>query len=136
MAMKTGSDNDEVMSDINVTPLVDVMLVLVIVFLVTAPLLTQTMNVNLPKTGAVASSDADTSTPIGIDAQGHIVLDKTDMADVVELEAKLREAVRQNPEGLYIVHADQAVSYAIVAKVLATAHKAGVSRLSLATLQE
>ncbi|UZR30898.1 ExbD/TolR family protein [Methylococcus mesophilus] len=136
MAMKTGGDNDEVMSEINVTPLVDVMLVLVIVFLVTAPLLTQSMNVNLPKTGAVAASDDNKSTPIGIDAQGRIVLDKTEIADLAQLEAKLREAVQQNPEGLYIVHADQAVSYAVVAKVLATAHKAGVNRLSLATVQE
>ncbi|MEW6037675.1 MAG: biopolymer transporter ExbD [Pseudomonadota bacterium] len=136
MAMKTGGDNDEVMSEINVTPLVDVMLVLVIVFLVTAPLLTQSMNVNLPKTGAVAASDDNLSTPIGIDGQGRIVLDKTEIADLAQLEAKLKEAVQQNPEGLYIVHADQAVSYAVVAKVLATAHKAGVNRLSLATVQE
>ncbi|MDD2767724.1 MAG: biopolymer transporter ExbD [Methylococcus sp.] len=136
MAMKTGGDGDEVVSEINVTPLVDVMLVLVIVFLVTAPLLTQTMNVNLPKTGAVAASDDNQSTPIGVDAQGHIVLDKTDIADLADLETKLKEAVQQNPEGLYIVHADQATSYAIVAKVLATAQKAGVHRLSLATLQE
>ncbi|WP_338457678.1 ExbD/TolR family protein [Methylococcus capsulatus] len=136
MAMKTGGDNDEVMSEINVTPLVDVMLVLVIVFLVTAPLLTQSMNVNLPKTGAVAAADDNQSTPIGIDAQGRIVLDKTGIADLAELEAKLRDRVQQHPEGLYIVHADQAVSYAVVAKVLATAHKAGINRLSLATVQE
>ncbi|MDF9393896.1 ExbD/TolR family protein, partial [Methylococcus capsulatus] len=85
------------------------------------------------KTGAVAAADDNQSTPIGIDAQGRIVLDKTGIADLAELEAKLRDRVQQHPEGLYIVHADQAVSYAVVAKVLATAHKAGINRLSLAT---
>ena len=90
MAFKPQSDGEEAMSEINVTPLVDVMLVLVIILLVTAPLLTQSVKVSLPKT---AKTHADTELQplqLGIDAQGVITLNKTPVADLAALTAILQ----------------------------------------------
>ena len=72
MAFKPQSDDEEAMSDINVTPLVDVMLVLVIILLVTAPLLTQSVHVTLPKTATTTPDIKDAPLQLGIDEQGMI----------------------------------------------------------------
>jgi biopolymer transport protein ExbD len=74
MAFKPQSDDDSPMSDINVTPLVDVMLVLVIILLVTAPLLTQSVHVTLPKTAETTADIKQQPLQLGIDAQGVITI--------------------------------------------------------------
>jgi len=76
MAFKAQSDDQDAVSEINVTPLVDVMLVLVIILLVTAPLLTQSVKVNLPKTAQTTADVKDQPLQLGIDAQGAITLNK------------------------------------------------------------
>ena len=76
MAFKTQDDGDDVMGEINVTPLVDVMLVLLVVFIVTAPLLTQAVHVNLPKTAETAPPEEKAAVYLSIDAQGKIFIDK------------------------------------------------------------
>jgi biopolymer transport protein ExbD len=136
MAMNLGSDESEAMSEINVTPLVDVMLVLLVVFLVTAPLLTQTVGVHLPKTAAVAPNTEPKTINIGVDAEGKITLDQGPIADPMQLEELLRSALTQNPEAHFHLHADQATSYGHVAKVMAAAQRAGVIKLAFVTTQE
>ena len=136
MALRIGGDEPEAMSEINVTPLVDVMLVLLVVFLVTAPLLTQTVGVNLPKTAAVAPNTEPKTVDIGIDRAGAITLDRLPIGDPAQLEESLRAAVVADPETHFHLQADEAVNYGQVARVMAAAQRAGVTKLAFVTLAQ
>lgn len=136
MAFKTQADDQEAMSEINVTPLVDVMLVLVIILLVTAPLLTQSVKVNLPKTTATTPDVKDQPLQLGIDAQGAITLNKQPIADLPNLELALKTALQTNPEAAVHVYADQHVVYAKVAEVMAAAQHAGIAKLAFVSVEQ
>jgi biopolymer transport protein ExbD len=132
MAFKTQDDGDDVMGEINVTPLVDVMLVLLVVFIVTAPLLTQAVHVNLPKTAETAPPEEKDAVYLSVDAQGKIFIDKQEYAlEVVENELKTRKAA--DPELALNLNADDAVQYGIVAKVMSAIERAGVTKLAVLT---
>jgi biopolymer transport protein ExbD len=132
MAFKTQDDGDDVMGEINVTPLVDVMLVLLVVFIVTAPLLTQAVHVNLPKTAETAPPEEKAAVYLSVDAQGKIFIDKQEYAlEVVENELKTRKAA--DPELALNLTADDAVQYGIVAKVMSSIERAGVTKLAVLT---
>lgn len=136
MAFKPQSSDEETMSEINVTPLVDVMLVLVIILLVTAPLLTQSVHVTLPKTAETTADIKEQPLQLGIDAQGFITLNKLPIADLTALETALKERLLQNSEiGLHL-YADQDVVYAKVAEVMAVIQHAGISKIAFVTLQQ
>lgn len=136
MGFKTNSEDDEAVSEINVTPLVDVMLVLVIILLVTAPLLTQSVNVALPKTTTTTPDIEKQPLQLGIDAQGGVTLNKNTIADLVALESKLKTELVSNPELTVHVYADQAVTYGKVAEVMATVQHAGIAKLAFVTLEK
>ena len=136
MAFKPQSESDEAMSEINVTPLVDVMLVLVIVLLVTAPLLTQSVHVTLPKTAETTADVKDQPLQLGVDAQGLITLNKLPMIDLAALETALKNELLQSPEiGLHL-YADQDVVYAKVAEVMATIQHAGIAKIAFVTVEQ
>lgn len=124
-------DDQVPMSEINVTPLVDVMLVLLVVFIVTAPLLMQAVKVNLPKTAAVAAVAETQSVRITVDAAGLLYVDNRPMA-VSDLEDTLRVLVQTGTVDV-LVHADAQVSYGQVAQVMAAVQRAGVPRLLFST---
>ena len=131
--MAFGNKNDQqTMSEINVTPLVDVMLVLLVVFIVTAPLLTQSVGVNLPKTVAAAPAPQNPVTMVSIDTTGTIYLDKETM-DTATLGQKLSERLAQNPELTVQFEVDEKIPYGKAAEVLAIAQHAGITRISLQT---
>lgn len=131
MAFGSKRDQDP-MSDINVTPLVDVMLVLLVVFIVTAPLLTQTVGVNLPKT-VPASPPPDEPTPIiSLDAQGTLYLDKV-IVSPETLEGQLRQRHDMNPALGVQFEIDQSIPYGKAAEILAIAQHAGIVKISLQT---
>jgi biopolymer transport protein ExbD len=136
MAFKTQGEEQDAMSEINVTPLVDVMLVLVIILLVTAPLLTQSVNVNLPKTAAATPDVKDQPLQLGIDAKGAITLNKQPVADLPALETALKNELGQHPEIAVHLYADQDVVYAKVAEVMAAAQHAGISKLAFVSVQQ
>lgn len=136
MAFKTQSEDEEAMSDINVTPLVDVMLVLVIILLVTAPLLTQTVNVVLPKTAETTPDIKDQPLQLGIDAQGGVTLNKLPFTDLTALESALKEELTRNPEAALHLYADQGVVYGKVAEVMAIVQHAGIAKLSFVTVEQ
>lgn len=136
MGFKTNSEDDEAVSEINVTPLVDVMLVLVIILLVTAPLLTQSVNVALPKTTSTVPDTETQPLQLGIDAQGGVTLNKNPIVDLTALEDSLKNALSTNPEAAVHVYADSAVNYGKVAEVIATAQHAGISKLAFVTLEQ
>jgi len=136
MAFKPQSDNEEAMSDINVTPLVDVMLVLVIILLVTAPLLTQSVHVTLPKTVETTADVKEQPLQLGVDAQGIITLNKLPIADLAALEIALTNEKTQNPEiGLHL-YADQSVIYSKLAEVMATVQHAGITKIAFVTVEQ
>jgi len=136
MAFKPQSDNEEAMSDINVTPLVDVMLVLVIILLVTAPLLTQSVHVTLPKTVETTADVKEQPLQLGVDAQGIITLNKLPIADLAALEIALTNEKTQNPEiGLHL-YADQSVIYSKLAEVMASVQHAGITKIAFVTVEQ
>jgi biopolymer transport protein ExbD len=126
-------DGDDLMGEINVTPLVDVMLVLLVVFIVTAPLLTNAVHVNLPKTAETAPPEEKAAVYLSVDAEGKIFIDKQEYAvDAVENELKNRKAA--DPELALNLNADDAVRYGIVAKVMSSIERAGVTKLAVLTV--
>lgn len=136
MAFKTHGDDEDAVSDINVTPLVDVMLVLVIILMVTAPLLTQSVNVALPKTASTTPDNQKQPFQLGVDAVGNISLNKNPIANLDNLENTLRSELQLNPELAVHIWADQAVNYGKVAEVMATVQHAGIARMAFVTLEK
>ena len=120
------------LSEINVTPLVDVMLVLLIVFMVSAPLMQQGVEVNLPKANAGSLSDAIV---LSIQSNQHISLDSKSYS-MSALSERLEALVIAKPELQILVQADQAVNYGVVAKVMALVKKAKIHRVGLVTAPE
>ncbi|HEX5363079.1 MAG TPA: biopolymer transporter ExbD [Gallionella sp.] len=132
MAFGNYSD-DNMMSEINVTPLVDVMLVLLVVFIITAPLLApQALKINLPRTDSVQQSDKPQQVSLAVDAQGNLELDNRHVSD-----AGLAELLHQratDPQFQLQIEADNAVPYGRIAELMALAQHAGVAKLSFITL--
>ncbi len=132
MAFKTDSSDREAMSEINVTPLVDVMLVLLVVFIVTAPLLTQAVRVDLPKTEKTEPTPDEHVATVAIDAQGAITLNDQPQLPQT-LEAQLRSLLQADPELIVQFQADEAVPYGRVAEAMAMTHRAGITKLAFIT---
>ncbi len=132
--MNTSNDNGGMMSEINVTPLVDVMLVLLTVFIVTAPLMMNAVSVNLPKVAPTESLDVAHDAKLSIDATGQISLDQTPI-DKDALEAMLKQ--RNSAGDLQVeIMADETVSYKEVAQVMSHIQRAGVDKFTFVMLPE
>ena len=131
MAFST-QDSDEVLSEINVTPLVDVMLVLLVVFIVTAPLLTNAIPINLPKTESVAPVEQKDPLVVSIDDQGKVFINK-DEVEAGLLEFNLQAAKAKDPEVRVQLQADNGVNYGEVARAMASIERAGITKLSVIT---
>ncbi len=133
MAFGNSSQEDSMMSEINVTPLVDVMLVLLVVFIITAPLLApQSLKINLPKTESVVHDDRLQKVSLAIDAHGDISIENAHLSDAGLADILKDRAV--DPQFQLQIQADEAVNYGRVAQVMAIAQKAGVSKLSFLTI--
>ena len=130
---KPASTDDGLMADINITPLVDVMLVLLVIFIVTAPLIVpQSMTVKLPSTQAVSPPNTAPEAQLQISADGHLELDGQAMT-LAQLGPALRERTAQTKLRLQVL-ADERVAYGVVAKVMAVAQNNGADQLSFVTL--
>lgn len=133
MAMQTQDDDSE-MSEINVTPLVDVMLVLLVVFIVTAPLLTQVVRVKLPKTEQTEPAPDQHVAILSVNADGQPVLDDRPIS-LEALETELKALQEKDPEVSVQLQADKGAVFDSVAKVMAAAQRSGIGKLSFVTLQ-
>ncbi len=120
------------MTDINVTPLVDVMLVLLIIFMVTAPLIQSGVKVDLPRASAQQMEHSEEKLVLTIDRQRRIFLGDTQISPA-DLEAKLSTNARiQKDKELYL-HADRSLNYGLVVEIMATARRAGVESMGMIT---
>jgi biopolymer transport protein ExbD len=133
MSFGNSSQEDSMMSEINVTPLVDVMLVLLVVFIITAPLLEpQSLKINLPRTESVVKADKLQRVSLIIDAHGGISFGNARLGD--DALADMLRVRAADPQFELQIQADTAVSYGRVAQVMAVAQKAGVGKLSFLTI--
>ncbi|NPC58196.1 ExbD/TolR family protein [Caenimonas soli] len=116
------------MSEINMTPLVDVMLVLVVIFIITAPLLASSIRLDLPRTDAAKPNDAPKFVTVVLDKTGGTFLNEKPVT-AAQLAERLVQAARDNPETEIQLRADQAVPYGRVVEVMGAAQKAGLNRI-------
>lgn len=116
------------MSDINMTPLVDVMLVLVVIFIITAPLMTSAIKLDLPKTEAAKPVDAPKSVSIIVDKSGQIFLNDQ-VINLIQLTESLTKTAQLSIDTEVQLRADEAVPYGKVVEVMGVAQKAGLNRI-------
>jgi biopolymer transport protein ExbD len=131
MAFSTQED-DNVLSEINITPLVDVMLVLLVAFIITIPVLTNAVHVNLPKTVTTTPPEQQKAVTVTVNADGKIFLDNTEVARE-QLEPQLSVLKAANSNLALHLRADEHSAYGPVAKVMAAIEHVGISRVSILT---
>ncbi|MEQ9499489.1 MAG: protein TolR [Deltaproteobacteria bacterium] len=134
MGMSSGGGGRAV-SEINVTPLVDVMLVLLIIFMVTAPLITQGVDVDLPKTKAQAMEGTEKKLVLTLrkDKQIFIGTNDDNAIPYAELEDKLKANAKLQDERELYLHADRSLEYGYVVDIMAIVKRAGVEKLGMVT---
>ncbi|MBW2018644.1 MAG: protein TolR [Deltaproteobacteria bacterium] len=130
MAMQGG--NSPFMSDINVTPLVDVMLVLLIIFMITAPMMMQGIPVSLPQTSSKPLSAEKEHLIITIDRSQQIFINDYKVS-LEALQAKLKKIYEGRPDRKAYLRADKSVPYGVVVRVMSEVKNAGVEKLGMVT---
>ena len=133
MAMNIGSsrsDEPEVMMDINTTPLIDVMLVLIIMLIITIPVQLHAVNLNMPQASAPPLVQPEVVT-LAIEADGTLLWNGEALADRGALEARLKVAAAQPEQPELRLRANKAADYGVVAMVLASAQRLGMTKLGL-----
>jgi len=132
MAMGGQNNNRAVMAEINVTPLVDVMLVLLVIFMVTAPMMQQGVQVNLPKADTKAMTPAEESVVVSVDKNGKLFIDKEEVT-AGELRTRLSTLFATRTKKEVFLKADAGVPYGEVVRTMADIKGAGIERLGMVT---
>jgi biopolymer transport protein ExbD len=127
-----GKDSQGVMSEINMTPFVDVMLVLLIIFIVTVPVMKHSVEMTLPNAASQAKAEKPDALRLAIDANGRYSLDKQ-MLNEKALEERLILAAQKNPETPLHIYGDKTVPYAFVVSAMAMANRVGLSKIGFVT---
>jgi biopolymer transport protein ExbD len=130
---KGGEGEENAMSDINTTPLVDVMLVLLIVFMITIPVITHTIPVELPKVRNEATKTAPENINISINKEGQIFWNQSQIPDTNALLERLKTSAVLKPQPEVHVRADQRTRYEFVGRVILTAQRAGIQKVGFIT---
>jgi biopolymer transport protein ExbD len=134
MAFQRAFGNDEqAMAEINVTPLVDVMLVLLVIFMVTAPLFTHAVRIDLPRARSTPSVDQPQNVTLSIDATGAVRWNGEIVAAEGVLAQRLAQAAALDPQPEVQLRADRDTRYEAVARLLSQVQRAGLTRLSFVT---
>jgi biopolymer transport protein TolR len=132
MAMGGRNDNRGIMAEINVTPLVDVMLVLLVIFMVTAPMMQQGVQVNLPKANTKAMTPQDEAVVVSVDKSGKVFINK-DEIPAADLRTRLTAMFASREKKEVFLKADAGVPYGEVVKAMADIKGAGIERLGMVT---
>ena len=132
MAFGTQDEPDEVMNEINMTPLVDVMLVLLIIFIITIPVMKHAVNVDLPRASNQQELTKPETVRLSVDAQGAYYWNEATVADDA-LPALLAEAAARTPQPDLHIRGDKAVRYERVAQAMAAAQRAGLRKIGFIT---
>lgn len=133
MAFGSLDNNDgTVMSEINMTPLVDVMLVLLIIFIVTVPVMKHAVEIDLPKVSTAPQLDKPDVVKLSVDAKGAYRINNTPVSDEV-LKKELDEMATQHPQPVVHIYGDKEVVYERVINVMAAANKAGIEKVGFVT---
>ena len=135
MAMNVGSDSgeDEVVSAINTTPLVDVMLVLLIIFLITIPVVTQTVPVKLPLETNIARQTKPENIDISVNKDGDVFWNTQSVPDSEALFQKLKTVAVMNPQPEVHIRGDQNARYESVGRVVFACQRAAIAKISFVT---
>jgi len=132
MSFGTQDDTSEVMNEINMTPLVDVMLVLLIVFIITVPVMKHAVNIDLPRVENHAQQTRPQTVRLGVDAQGTYYWNEAKLDDS-ELESVLHLAASKDPQPELHIRGDKSVRYEKVARAMAAAQRAGLRKIGFIT---
>ncbi|MGF6924447.1 ExbD/TolR family protein [Paraburkholderia sp. 40] len=134
MAMSpfAGDDDDGLMNEINMTPLVDVMLVLLIVFMVTIPAIRHAVKIDLPHASSQREDTKPAQVTVSIDADGNVLWDSTKV-DEAALAAKIAAAAQASPQPELHLDADRKVPYEKVAQVMSAAQAGGLTKIGFVT---
>ena len=120
------------MSEINMTPLIDVMLVLLVIFIITAPLMSSSLRLDLPKTTGATPTDAPVFVTVAVDAQGALFWGDEPVTPQ-QLQAKVRDSARRNPATEVQLRADQAVPFGRIAELIGLVQAGGLNRVGFVT---
>ena len=132
MQEATSDDDTEVMNEINMTPLVDVMLVLLIIFIITVPVMKHAISVELPQASSERQNHKPETIQLSVDAQGAYFLNQNAVTEAVLVSQLQAEAAKQPQPELHI-RGDKAVRYEFVAQAMATAKQAGLHKIGFIT---
>ena len=132
MAFGTQDDADEVMNEINMTPLVDVMLVLLIIFIITVPVMKHAVNIDLPRATNQPQDSKPETIRLSVDAAGMYYWNEATLADA-ELGSQLKVAAARKPQPELHIRGDKSVRYERVAQVMAAAQQAGLRKIGFIT---
>ena len=132
MAFGTQDDQDEVMNEINMTPMVDVMLVLLIIFIITVPVMKHAVNIDLPQASNVPQDAKPETIRLSVDAAGDYYWNENKVSEAAML-LQLKAAATQNPQPELHIRGDKAVRYERVATAMAAAQQAGVRKIGFVT---
>ena len=126
-------DEDELLGSINTTPLVDVMLVLLIIFLITVPVVTHTVPVSLPRESNQPTQTQPQTINISVDQEDHIYWNQQNLSGLAALQAKMNAASAQLPQPEVHVWGDQNAQYAGIGEVLLACQRAGIQKIGFIT---
>ena len=132
MAFGTKDDTDEVMNEINMTPLVDVMLVLLIIFIITIPVMKHAVNIELPRASNQPQDAKPQTIRLTVDAQGQYFWNDT-LVDDARLNSLLQAEAQKKPQSPLHIRGDRAVRYERVAQAMAAAQRAGMMQIGFIT---
>jgi biopolymer transport protein ExbD len=133
MAMNVGGDSGGMMATINTTPLVDVMLVLLIIFLITIPVITKTVPVELPKAVNIPTQTKPENITIAVDKDGNIYWNDKKLPDRSELLAYIREAAVRKPQPEIHIRADKDARYEFIGRVMYAIQRGGIVKVGFLT---
>jgi biopolymer transport protein TolR len=120
------------MSDINMTPLIDVMLVLLVIFMITAPLMSSSLKLDLPRVEGGAPNDAPQFISVALDPQGRLYFGE-EALEAPAFAARVADAARKNPKTEVQLRADKGVPYGRVAELIGVVQQAGLTRIGFVT---